>query len=332
MNKHATIIGSGSMGTICALILAQNNYKVVVYSRRQVQTDLLSASHINQAYLPDILLPNNITFTSEPTVAFKDASFAVSGVPCKFLSNTLSTLKPHIPATLPIVSITKGIENDSLLRPSQIIHNVLGTQKIAIFSGPNIAKEMAQNLLTTVTLVSNDQAFATDMQHAFSTNWLRGYTNNDCIGVELAGATKNVIAIAAGIIDGLKSGDNAKAALLTRGLVEITRLGLAMGAKEDTFRGLTGMGDLVTTCISPSGRNRSFGELLAKGMNTETALESITGQVEGINTVKSIVQLAQKHKVDMPIAQAVNDILFNKKELRCAIKDLMTRSLKPETH
>lgn len=332
MTKKVSVIGSGAMGTICALILAENGFDVMMYSRRQSQTDMLCDDRENKKYLPGIPLPENIQFTSNIDQLFSDATFAVSGIPCKFLSKMLQSFKAVITKQIPIVSITKGIENDTLLRPTEIIEKILGPRKVAIFSGPNIAKEMAQKLLTTGTLVSADTAFATDMQHAFSTPWLRTYTNNDCIGVELAGATKNIIAIAAGVIDGLKSGDNAKAALLTRGLVEISRLGTVMGAKDETFRGLTGMGDLVTTCISPCGRNRSFGELLASGLSADQAIAKITGQVEGINTVKSVVQLAKKHQVEMPIAQAVNDILFNGKELNCAIAELMTRSLKSEMH
>lgn len=332
MGKKVSLIGSGSMGTICALILAENGFDVLMYSRRQSQTDMLCKERENKTYLPGIPLPGNIHFTSDIDTLFKDTEFAISGIPCKFLSEMLQSMKAVIPSQMPVVSITKGIENKTLLRPTEIIEKILGPRKVAIFSGPNIAKEMAKQLLTTATLVSNDTQFATEMQHAFSTSWLRTYTNKDCIGVELAGATKNIIAIAAGVIDGLKSGDNAKAALLTRGLVEITRLGIAMGATDETFRGLTGMGDLVTTCISPCGRNRTFGELLAQGLPAEQALEKITGQVEGVNTVKSVVQLANIHQVEMPIAQAVYDILFNGKELKCAIGELMTRSLKSESH
>ena len=232
---------------------------------------------------------------------------------------------------MPIVSVAKGIENDTLLRPTQIIADVLGPgPALAALSGPTIADELARRLPATACVAAEDEALARKVQYTFTCPWLRVYTNTDLIGVELAGAMKNVIAIAAGIIDGIGAGDNAKAALLARGLAEITRLGLAMGAREPTFAGLTGLGDLVTTCISPKGRNRSFGERIGRGQTVEQALRATESVVEGVSTCKSVVALAARHRVEMPITQAVYEVLFEGKPVQTAIEDLMSRRLKPE--
>jgi glycerol-3-phosphate dehydrogenase (NAD(P)+) len=239
-------------------------------------------------------------------------------------------LQADVDVNVPICSVTKGIENETLLRPSQIIQDVLGDVPVAALSGPSIATEVAKRLPATVVAASERMALAEDIQSAFSTGWFRVYTNPDLLGVELAGATKNVIALAAGIIDGLGAGDNAKAALLTRGLVEITRLGKAMGAKSDTFAGLAGLGDLVTTCISPVGRNRSAGQLIGQGKSVDEVVASTHSVIEGIATTRSVVQLARKHDVEMPITFAVESVLFERRPPQEAIADLMTRRLKAE--
>jgi glycerol-3-phosphate dehydrogenase (NAD(P)+) len=202
--------------------------------------------------------------------------------------------------------------------------------RLAVLSGPTIADELARKLPATACVAADDEDLACSIQQTFSCPWLRVYTNTDVVGVELAGAMKNVIAIAAGIIDGIGAGDNAKAALLARGLAEITRLGLAMGAREQTFAGLTGLGDLVTTCISPTGRNRSFGERIGRGQTLADAQNATESVVEGISTCKSVVALAQRHAVDMPIAHAVFEVLFEGKPVQTAIEDLMTRRPKAE--
>lgn len=230
-----------------------------------------------------------------------------------------------------IVSVAKGIENDTLLRPTQILADVLGNGiSFAALSGPTIADELARKLPATACVACSDQTLAKKVQQTLSLPCFRVYTNSDIVGVELAGAMKNVIAIAAGIIDGIKAGDNAKAALLSRGLAEISRLGIAMGARPETFAGLAGLGDLVTTCISPKGRNRSFGERVGKGQ-TVTQAEKVTDSViEGIATCKSVVALAARYNIEMPITQAVYKVLFEKKSVQQAITDLMTRELKSE--
>ena len=217
------------------------------------------------------------------------------------------------------------------MRPTQILADVLGQGVVpAALSGPTIADELARKLPATACAAAEDEAVATRIQHTFTCPWLRVYTNLDLVGVELAGAMKNVIAIAAGVIDGVGAGDNAKAALLARGLAEIKRLGLAMGAREPTFAGLTGLGDLVTTCISPKGRNRSFGERIGTGLSVEQAERVTESVVEGISTCQSVVALAAQYKVEMPITQAVHEVLFERKPVQAAIEDLMSRRLKAE--
>ncbi|MHC4221599.1 MAG: NAD(P)H-dependent glycerol-3-phosphate dehydrogenase, partial [Planctomycetota bacterium] len=238
----------------------------------------------------------------------------------------------HFSTDIPIVSVNKGIENKTLLRPDQILTEILGPDtKCAELSGPTIADELARHLPAVACAACSDEDIACQIQQTFSTDWFRVYTNTDIVGVELAGATKNIIAIAAGIIDGIGAGDNAKAALLSRGLAEITRLGIACGAKPQTFAGLTGMGDLVTTCISPKGRNRSFGERIGKGQTAEEAKNATQSVIEGIATCESVVALAKRHEIEMPITQAVYEVLFENKHVQKAISDLMKRQLKAES-
>jgi glycerol-3-phosphate dehydrogenase (NAD(P)+) len=330
MAEKVVIIGDGAMGTVCGLILAQNGHDVTIWSHTAEQSQKLQAHRENRLFLPGLKLPESMRFTAADTCLQGDISWVVSAIPCKFLHPVWKRLAPHVPNSLGIVSITKGIENDTLARPTEIILNALGSRPIAVLSGPNIADELARQLPATSTVASTDEPFAQKVQAAFTAPWLRIYTNTDLIGVELAGATKNVIAIAAGLIDGLGAGDNAKAALLTRGLVEISRLGVAQGAQAETFFGLSGMGDLVTTCVSPKGRNRSFGQALAQGKTLAEVLAEIPGEVEGVNTCRSVHQLAKKCNTEMPITEAVFQILFKNKPIKQAINDLMTRKPKAE--
>lgn len=285
----------------------------------------------NTKFLAGYRLPEALGFEARDDRAMAHAQVIISAVPCQYMRRVWSRLAKHVPGGVPIVSVAKGIENDTLLRPTQILADVLSQETaVAALSGPTIADELARRLPATACVATEDEILARKVQYLFTCPWLRVYTNTDLIGVELAGAMKNVIAIAAGIIDGIGAGDNAKAALLARGLAEITRLGLAMGAREATFAGLTGLGDLVTTCISPKGRNRSFGARIGAGQAVEQALRATESVVEGVSTCKSVVALAARHGVEMPITQAVDEVLFQGKPVRLAIEDLMSRRLKPE--
>ena len=315
------------------------------YDRRQLAQ--IAKNRENKKFLPGYKLPEALTFELDDKRIMADADLIVSAVPCQFMRPVWTRLKKYVPDNVPIVSVAKGIENDTLLRPTQILADVLNegratrderretkderrTTRYAVLSGPTISDELARKLPATACAASSDEALAKKIQCTFNCSWLRVYTNTDVVGVELAGAMKNIIAIAAGIIDGIKLGDNAKAALLTRGLAEITRLGVAMGAKPQTFAGLTGLGDLVTTCISPKGRNRSFGERIGKGQPLEQAQGATESVIEGIATCESVVALAARYDVEMPITQAVYEVLFENKPVQAAVAELMGRQLKAE--
>lgn len=262
MNERVAIVGDGAMGTVCGMLLAGRARAVTIWGAFPDNMEAIARTRTNERFLPGYQLPDSIRLTSRDEDVFDDVSFIVSAVPCQHLRKTWTRLKNWLPQGASICSVSKGIENETLLCPTSIIRDVLGGDvAVAALSGPSIANELARCLPATVVVASRDAGLAERAQALFSTDWFRVYRNDDLVGVELAGATKNVIALAAGMIDGLQVGDNCKSALLTRGLVEITRLGVAMGAKRETFAGLAGLGDLVTTCISPHGRNRAAGEL-----------------------------------------------------------------------
>jgi len=348
--ENISIIGDGGMGTILAILLCEKadaliaqaecahepqptTLEVKIWGYDADQLAETAKARENKKFLPGYKIPQSLIFEPDDAKIMTEADLIVSAVPCQFMRSVWTRLAAHMPASAPIVSVAKGIENDTLLRPTEILDQVITAQpKTAVLSGPTIADELARKLPATACVASDDQTLAENVQHTFSDGvpWLRVYTNTDILGVELAGAMKNVIAIAAGLIDGTGLGDNAKAALLTRGLAEITRLGVAMGAAPLTFAGLAGLGDLVTTCISPTGRNRSFGERIGKGMTVQDARDATESVVEGIATCESVVQLAARHKIEMPITQAIYEIIFKNKPVKQAVADLMHRELKAE--
>ena len=274
------------MASVLAMLLCEKNLPTRMWGYDREQLNQIAQERENKKFLPGYKLPASVVFEPEDERIMADADLVISAVPCQFMRGIWNRLKDYVPPGCPIVSVAKGIENDTLLRPTQIIADVLGDEvKCAVLSGPTIADELARKLPATACAACSDEAFAKEVQYTFNAPWLRVYTNTDIVGVELAGATKNIIAIAAGIIDGAGAGDNAKAALLSRGLAEITRLGVACGARPQTFAGLTGMGDLVTTCISPKGRNRSFGERIGRGQSVEASLGATESVIEGLLTV-----------------------------------------------
>ncbi len=328
--EQVAIIGDGQMATVCGVMLADRGTHVRLWGAFRDNIEAMKATRENKRYLPGLRIPDRVSFTTDPDAVFQGAEMALSAVPCQFLRGVWQTLEPHFPKGLPVVSVSKGIENETLLRPTQIITDVVGPTPIATLSGPSIAAELANCLPATVVAASEDESLARRVQAAFSCQWFRVYTNTDILGVELAGATKNIIALAAGIVDGLKAGDNAKAALLTRGLVEIQRLGLAMGARAETFAGLAGLGDLVTTCTSPVGRNRTAGEQIGQGSSAAEVIAATPSVIEGIPTTQSVHQLAERHRVEMPITEAVYKVLCEGAEVIATISELMSRSLKGE--
>jgi len=326
------VIGDGGMGTICAIMLAENGHDVVLWSAFADQARIIAADRENKRFLPGAKLPDEVRVTADDAEAFAGVSLAISAVPAQFIRGVWRRLAARCPADLPICSVAKGIENHTLLRPTEVLADCLGGpgRALAALSGPSIAPELAQRLPATVVVAATQPALAARVQALISRPYFRVYTNPDLPGVEIAGATKNVIAIAAGILDGMKAGDNAKAALVSRGLSEITRLGVAMGALPDTFAGLAGMGDLVTTCISPVGRNRCLGEAIGRGLSVGEALAAAHGVVEGVATTASVMELAKRHGAAMPITSSIYDVLFNNVAPRNAIRDLMARPLKAE--
>jgi len=325
------VIGDGAMGTVCAMLLCGKGAAVRMWGYDAEQLAEFARARENTRFLPGYKLPESLVFEPDDSRIFAGAELVVSAVPCQYVRSVWERLKPYFKSELPVVSTTKGIENDTLLCPSEILRDVLGHEvEVIALSGPTIADELARKLPATACAACEDEELARKVQQTFSTDWFRVYTNTDLVGVELAGALKNVIAIAAGVVDGVGVGDNAKAALLSRGLAEITRLGVACGARPETFAGLTGLGDLVTTCISPKGRNRSLGERIGKGMTAEEAQSATQSVVEGVATCRSVLALAELHGVEMPITRAVFEVIFEGKGVDTAIADLMKRRLKAE--
>ena len=331
--RRIAIIGDGGMATVMAMLLCEKGIATRMWGYERQQLAEIEENRENKKFLPGYKLPDSLVYESDDERIMADSDLIVSAVPCQFMRGIWERLGSYVPEDVPIVSVTKGVENETLLRPTEIIIDVLGEKqatRYVVLSGPTIADELARKLPATACAACRDESLARDIQHTFNCTWMRVYTNTDIVGVELAAACKNIIAIAAGIIDGIGAGDNTKAALLTRGLAEITRLGIAMGARPQTFAGLAGLGDLVTTCISPKGRNRCFGERIGKGQIPEQAQDATESVVEGIATCKSVVALADRHNVEMPITQAVYEVLFEAKPVQTAIANLMTRQLKAE--
>lgn len=333
--SKVSIIGTGSMGTVTALMLQSQGLDVTLWGAFESSVNALIQTRENKRHLPGFKLPVEINITADINQALDGAELLVSTVPTQHMRSVWDRLAPSLERPTPIVSMAKGIEIGTQLRPSQIIIDTLEKQgapvgAIGAISGPTIAEELARCLPATVIAASENEAFAQALQQTFTCNWFRVYTLTDLLGVELAGATKNVIALAAGILDGLAAGNNAKSALLARGLAEILRLGTAMGAQHDTFFGIAGVGDLATTCFSPTGRNRSCGEKLGQGQTCQQIIDQSNDVVEGIPTTRAVMQLAAQYHVEMPITAAIYRVLFENLDPITAIGQLMSRQLKPE--
>jgi glycerol-3-phosphate dehydrogenase (NAD(P)+) len=334
--ERVTVLGDGAMATVCSILLTAGGHQVTMWGAFEESIDRLRQDREQRKLLPGVRVPPGVRLTANDADCFAGATMVLSAIPTQYMRGSWQRLAKHLPDGVPVVSVAKGVENDTLRRPTQIIAEVLGevrrgaSHALAALSGPNIAAEIARYLPGTAVAAADDPALAARVQAAFSTQWFRVYTNPDVVGVELAGATKNVIAIAAGILDGLAAGNNAKAALVTRGLVEITRLGVAMGARAETFHGLAGLGDLITTCVSPEGRNRTVGERLGKGQKLPDVLGSMDSVAEGVPTTRSVMQLGRRYRVEMPITEAVHSVLFEGRDVIQALTDLMSRDPRPE--
>jgi glycerol-3-phosphate dehydrogenase (NAD(P)+) len=331
MPTHFAVLGDGAWGTAIALLLAQNRgHRVTLWSAFEENARILRERRENVRLLPGVPIPESITLTTDIARAVADAALLIAAIPTVYLRTTLQRIAPAIAKDRPVLSLAKGLENETFLRPTEILRQVLGVQHVAVLSGPSHAEEVSRGLPTTVVAASRDLDLARWVQQHFGTDRFRVYTNLDVVGVELGGALKNIIGIAAGISDGLGFGDNAKAALLTRGVVEMARFGVALGAEHATFFGLAGMGDLITTCISRHGRNRHVGERLAKGEKLADILGSMKMVAEGVYTTRSVYHKAGKMGIEMPITTEIYRVLYEGKEPLAAVNDLMLREPKGE--
>ena len=325
------VIGSGGWGTALASVCAENGHVVRLWSRTPAIVREINEQHTNTVFLEGVQIPKSVVATQFAEELY-DADMLVIAVPTQYIRNVFNTNSFNVQDKL-IVNSAKGIERTTLLRVSQIMKQIIGTHidEYVILSGPSHAEEVSRKVPTTVTAASVDEDSARMVQGVFNSSAFRVYRSNDVIGAEIGGALKNVIAIAAGIIDGLGTGDNTKAALITRGLAEIARLGIELGANPSTFSGLSGMGDLIVTCDSKLSRNRRVGEQIGKGKTLEQILSETQMIAEGVSTTESAFRLAQKYDVEMPIVEKVYEILFQNKPAKQAIQELMTRESKRET-
>jgi glycerol-3-phosphate dehydrogenase (NAD(P)+) len=331
MPTRFAILGAGAWGTAISVVLAQDpTHRVALWSARPENAKILHQRRENVRLLPGVLIPPGVLLTTDIAEAVSEADLLIAAVPTVHLRATFARIARQIPPDRPVLSLAKGLENETFLRPSEILSQILHVKRIGVLSGPSHAEEVGRGLPTTVVVASTDLDLARAIQQAFSTERFRVYTNLDVIGVELGGALKNVIGIAAGISDGLGFGDNAKAALLTRGLVEMGRFGVARGAELQTFWGLAGMGDLITTCMSRHGRNRHVGERLARGETLSAILADMTMVAEGIYTAHSVHDTARRMGIAMPITEEVYRVLYEGKDPRAAVIDLMLREPKSE--
>lgn len=332
-NKNTvSVIGDGSWGTTLAVHLAYNNYPVHLWGPFPQYVRQIRKNRYNSKFLPGIRLPKLVNPEDNLNEALSNCEIIVFAVPSKYALAVLRQMKKtrvEFKDKL-IVSVTKGFDHESLLRMSQLIERELQRNNIAVLSGPTIALEVARKIPSSAVVACKNLSTAKKLQAIFHSETFRIYTNSDVIGVELGGSLKNVIALACGLCDGLGYGSNTKAAILTRGLAEISRLGKAMGARAKTFAGLTGLGDLVTTCSSPDSRNRTVGELLGQGKSLERILKSMDMVAEGVETAKSAYKLAQQYEIEMPITEEVYNILYKGKKPADAVMELMTRKSKSE--
>jgi glycerol-3-phosphate dehydrogenase (NAD(P)+) len=320
------VLGDGAWGTAIALLLAQKQeHRVTLWSAREENAQILRERRENVRLLPGVPIPETVALTTDIKEAVTGADLYIAAVPTVYLRQTFTPILPILGNHVPVLSLAKGMENGTFLRPSEILRQMLGNPRVAVLSGPSHAEEVSRGCPTTVVAASPDGGLARWIQERFGMERFRVYTNADLIGVELAGALKNIIGLAAGISDGLGFGDNAKAALLTRGLVEMTRFGVALGAEQQTFFGLAGLGDLITTCVSRHGRNRRVGERLANGEQLPDILASTSMVAEGVYTARSVHAKAETMGIAMPITSEVYQVLYHDKDPLAAVNHLMLR-------
>lgn len=333
MAHRIAVFGAGSWGTALAITLAENGHDVALWARRPTAAAFMAAERHNPTYLPGAVIPRAVRVTAELEEAALDRDLWVVGTPSHAVRETALRIAPYASEELILVSVAKGIENETLLTTTEVLADVVTPvprERIGVLFGPSHAEEVVERKPTAVVAAALSDEVSREIQQVFMTESLRIYTSRDLVGVEIAGCVKNVMAIAAGLSDGLGYGDNTKAAIVTRGLAEMTRLGLALGAEAPTFSGLAGLGDLVVTCFSRHSRNRHLGEQLGRGRTLEEAERAMSMVAEGVRTTRAVRDLARRHGIEMPITQAVFSILFEGKEPSEAVTELMTRSAKEE--
>lgn len=319
------VLGAGSWGIALTELLSGNGHKVTVWSIDEAEIAMLREHREHKTKLPGVILKEDVLYTTKVEEAVLDAEMLVMVVPSPFIRSTAKTIAPFVKENQLIVNVSKGIEEDTLMTLTDIISEEVPLARVAVLSGPSHAEEVGKHIPTTVVAGSTDKEIASLIQDTFMSDYFRVYTSPDVIGIELGGALKNVIALAAGIADGLGCGDNTKAALITRGITEITRLGVAMGGKIETFAGLSGIGDLIVTCASKHSRNRNAGYLIGQGKTYKEAMEEVKMVVEGVYSAKAARALSKKYGIDMPIVECVNKMLFEDLTATEAMKILLGR-------
>ena len=326
-----TVVGAGSWGTALAILLAREGHPTTLWSRDAAQARSMQAQRHNARYLPGAEFPPSLTITTDLHQALRSARDALIAVPSHAFRSTLQGIKPHLDADTRIAWATKGFELTSGLLPHQVVREVLGNRPGAVLSGPTFAKEVGAGLPTAMTVASEDDDFAKDLALSLSGPSFRAYTQSDILGVEVGGAVKNVIAIGSGIADGMGFGANTRVALITRGLAEMMRLGVKLGAQRDTFMGLAGLGDLVLTCTDDQSRNRRFGMALGRGESADRAQSEIHQVVEGVPAARAVCEVARSVDVEMPICSEIYQIMYEGKAVRAAVQALMSREVRSET-
>lgn len=329
MNK-VSILGAGSWGTALAILLANNGHDVTLWSILEPEVEMLNTHREQLDKLPGVKLPDNITITSNLEDSCKNKDLIIFAVASPYVRSTAKLAAPFIKENQIVVNVAKGIEETTLDTLSDILNEELKNTDIAVLSGPSHAEEVSHGIPTTVVVGAESKDTAYFIQDIFMSDKFRVYTSPDLIGIELGGSIKNVIALAAGIADGLGFGDNTKAALMTRGIAEISRLGVAMGGKIETFSGLSGVGDLIVTCTSKHSRNRTAGYLIGKGYTMNEAMEEVKQIVEGVYSAKAAYALAKKYEIPMPIVEQINLVLFENKPAKDAVDDLLNRDKRRE--
>lgn len=321
-----SVLGAGSWGTALAIVLCENGHDVTIWSIDKREVEMIDEKREQVDKLPGVMIPDRIAVTNDIESSIKGRDMLVLAVPSIFIRSTAKMMAPYVEDGQIIVNVAKGIEESTLMNMTDVIEDEIHNAKVGVLSGPSHAEEVSRKIPTTVVVGAHDKETAETIQDAFMNSVFRVYTSPDMVGIELGGALKNVIALAAGVVDGMGFGDNAKAALITRGIAEITRLGMAMGGRAETFAGLSGIGDLIVTCTSTHSRNHSAGYLIGQGKTYQEAMDEVKMVVEGVYSAKAALALARKYNVEVPIIEQINRVLFEGATVKEAVPSLLLRN------